>query len=59
MHFVSYCEGFFQGVLQMNFTAPVETVAPGVAAILAREMLNLSSQALIPMPPKPVSHDET
>lgn len=59
MHFVSYCEGVFQGVLQMKFTASVETVAPGAAAILAREMLNLSSQALILMPPKPVSHDET
>lgn len=59
MHFVSYCEGVFQGVLQKKFTASVETVAPGAAAILAREMLNLSSQALILMPPKPVSHDET
>lgn len=56
LHFVSYCEGFSQGVLQVKFTA---SVAPGAAAILAQEMLNLSSQALILMPPKPVSHDET
>lgn len=34
-----------------------ETVAPGAAAILVREMLELNSQAL--MSPKPVSHDET
>lgn len=59
MHFVSYGERFIQGVLQMKFIASVETAAPGAAAILAREMLNLSSQALILMPPKPVSHDET
>lgn len=59
MHFVSCCERFFQGVLQMTSTASVATAAPGAAAILAREMLNLSSQALILMPPEPVSHDET
>lgn len=58
MHFVSLCDRFIQGILQMKLNA-AETVAPGAAAILVREMLNLSSRALSVMSPKPVSHDET
>lgn len=52
------CDRFIPGVLQMKLN-PVKKVAPGVAAILVQEMLNLSSQALILMATKPVSHDET